>query len=133
MDTPSGLPVLNAYFKVRKPEITVLLYNCRLKAAERGPRDKVDAEGQVDERLTFRVYEQTDKLDSRKQTNALCPNLIHSLDASHLALTIARAKAAGLNDLLTIHDCFATHAGNLGSFRGYSGKRLSNCTRPTTP
>lgn len=48
-------------------------------------------------------------VDKRKQRDALLPNLIHSLDATHLALTLLDARARGVTDLGSIHDCLLCH------------------------
>lgn len=51
------------------------------------------------------------------QQSALLPNLIHSLDATHLAKTLNAAVADGLDRFGSIHDCLLCHpndAGRLG-------------------
>lgn len=52
----------------------------------------------------------TAKQDVRRQVNAIVPNLIHSLDAAHMHLTIARAAVEGLTGFLLVHDSYGTHA-----------------------
>lgn len=52
----------------------------------------------------------TNKLNSRRQTQALAPNFIHSLDAAALHLTINTMIAAGITDIAAIHDSYGTHA-----------------------
>ena len=47
-------------------------------------------------------------IDSRKQANAIAPNFIHSMDASHLQLTICTAKDQGINHFAMIHDSYGT-------------------------
>ena len=50
-------------------------------------------------------------LDRRGHGTSFAPNVIHSLDAAHLHLTVARARASnGDTPLGTIHDSFATCA-----------------------
>lgn len=51
-----------------------------------------------------------ERLSLRRQLNAIAPNFVHSLDAAVLVRVLARAKAAGINSLSTIHDSFGTHA-----------------------
>lgn len=67
---------------------------------------------------TARVGAKTVRLDVRrldeavdpgKQRDALLPNLVHSLDATHLALTLLDAQARGVTDLGSIHDCLLCH------------------------
>lgn len=43
------------------------------------------------------------------QRRALLPNLVHSLDATHLAMTLNRAVGRGITDIGTIHDCLLCH------------------------
>lgn len=50
-----------------------------------------------------------DAVDPGKQRDALLPNLIHGLDATHLALTLLDAQARGMTDLGSIHDCLLCH------------------------
>lgn len=51
------------------------------------------------------------KLD--KQANAAAPNVVHSYDAAHLALTCVEMKRDGIRDLAFVHDSFGAHAGNV--------------------
>lgn len=55
-----------------------------------------------------------DKRDNRKQKQAIIPNVIHSLDASHLINLINTAKSINLTPIITIHDCFGTHPNKMG-------------------
>lgn len=47
-----------------------------------------------------------------RMENAIAPNFVHALDASHLALTAERMQSAGLQ-MLGIHDSFGTHPGSV--------------------
>lgn len=50
----------------------------------------------------------TDNIDSRKQTSSIAPNLIHSLDATLMMLTVERlANEYGVSSYALIHDSFA--------------------------
>lgn len=49
------------------------------------------------------------KVDAGKQRDALLPNLIHSLDATHLAQTLLSAERQGITDIGSIHDCLLCH------------------------
>lgn len=61
-------------------------------------------------RMRCRVQQDTDRLDSRKMVNAIAPNVVHSLDSTHLFMTVQTAGAAGITDFALVHDSFATHA-----------------------
>ncbi|CUG70007.1 mitochondrial DNA-directed RNA polymerase, putative [Bodo saltans] len=49
---------------------------------------------------------------SRKQLSALAPNLIHSLDATHLAMTALEMQNRGLS-MMAVHDSYWTYACDL--------------------
>lgn len=50
------------------------------------------------------------KTNTRRQTLAIIPNIIHSMDASHLIWILKKAceKNSEINPTITIHDCFGT-------------------------
>lgn len=55
--------------------------------------------------------DQTYGFDSRKQTLAAAPNVIHSFDAAHLAKTALRChRQWGMQSFAFIHDSYGTHA-----------------------
>ena len=58
----------------------------------------------------FRVYDPDRGLAAHRQRNGLPPNFVHSLDASHLIMTVAAAAACGIHHFMVIHDSFGTHA-----------------------
>jgi DNA-directed RNA polymerase, mitochondrial len=49
-------------------------------------------------------------IDPRKQTLASAPNVIHSFDAAHLALTVDTMKIRGHHHFAMIHDSYGVHA-----------------------
>lgn len=65
----------------------------------------------INTRFNFRTI--LDKFDKVKQANAIAPNLIHSLDASSIALLYHFLDKHQIKDLYTIHDCFAVTANNV--------------------
>jgi len=52
----------------------------------------------------------TNDISDIEQSKGIAPNFIHSLDATHLFLTILKAKESGIDSFATIHDSFGTHA-----------------------
>jgi len=54
------------------------------------------------------------ELDRHKQQNGISPNFVHSMDASHLMLTVLEAQAHGVEHFATIHDSFGTCPGLAG-------------------
>lgn len=85
--TPSGLPWHNVYF------------------ATRSRRTSVKFEGEKKE-SNFAVTN-TREIVTQKCLNGVSPNFIHALDAACLMIAVEKMKAQGINDLITVHDCFA--------------------------
>jgi DNA-directed RNA polymerase len=85
---PAGLPITQGYLDMKGTVITLrYLTNVSL-------------------RFTAGLEEKG--LDPRRMGTGLSPNVIHSLDASHMAFTTLDAFAKGITNLGGIHDCFAT-------------------------
>ena len=59
---------------------------------------------------TIQIQVPTTKISQKELTKGIAPNFIHSLDATHLFLTVLLAKKEGINSFATIHDSFGTHA-----------------------
>ena len=81
---------------------------------------------------TMLVHEPSDGVRPTQMQNAIAPNFVHALDASHLTFTALDMKRKGL-DMLGIHDSFGTHACDVDELhksireqfiRLYSGKHL---------
>nr|QWO71405.1 RNA polymerase [Termitomyces sp. K1Ag] len=65
--------------------------------------------------ITLREFDYTG-IDLRRQNNAIVPNVVHSFDASNIALLVENISSSfSVNqiNLLTIHDCFATNANDV--------------------
>ncbi len=56
-------------------------------------------------KIKFRSF--TNDIDRRRQTNAIAPNYIHSLDATLLYMTVQRCRKDGVKSFSVIHDSFA--------------------------
>jgi DNA-directed RNA polymerase len=94
--TPVGFPVLQSYTKFTTKEIKVYLYDRTLFKNVRSQislRDK-----------PLRA------VDKAKSASAVSPNVIHSMDAAHLLLTVLNALQANIQEYFLIHDSFATTA-----------------------
>lgn len=104
--SPCGFPVRQSYEKDN--------YS-RLKTVLNGSIYLRDGNNPVGDKCTvFMTYKNNvhSKLDPRKQRNGIAPNFVHSMDASHLMLTVLKCTEKGLNSFQMIHDSFGTHAGN---------------------
>lgn len=58
-----------------------------------------------------KVY--TDKVNRDQSVNAIAPNIIHSMDATHLMKTALLCHELGVDDLMVVHDSFAATLGNI--------------------
>lgn len=66
----------------------------------------------IKSRYNFRTVIK-DQFDQTKQLNATMPNLIHSLDASSIALLYNLLAKCDIANIYTVHDCFAVTADNV--------------------
>lgn len=85
--TPSGLKITQNYLKKKNKVISVSIF------------------GKV-KKLVLKT--KLNELDKAKQAQAIIPNIIHSLDASHLINLIKNASIDKFYPLIPIHDCFGT-------------------------
>jgi DNA-directed RNA polymerase len=118
--TPVGLPVTHRYTEWDSKHVRLFLHDkyvpvieSSLDNADTLMVDSVDAVRQV--QLTIRTRPSS-RINKAKAKSAISPNVIHSLDASHLMLTVLKAKDNGLKDFSLIHDSFGTHAANTSEF-----------------
>lgn len=89
-NTPAGLIVRQQYKKQMKKMIRTNLYGAILKTTIQTDEDE--------------------KFDYQKQLNGICANFIHSMDACCLMSYISKCKENGINSIMSVHDCYATHA-----------------------
>lgn len=87
----TGFPVRQEYFVMERQKVNTILA------------------GSV---IYPRVYNATERINTRKQANAVAPNFIHSLDAAALMLTVTAAFAEGVESFSMIHDSYGTLAGD---------------------
>jgi len=95
--TPSGLTITQSYLKSE-------VHKASIRSGKSGNSPKT---------LVLRKVNR-EKPNFRKQNQAIIPNVIHSLDASHLINLINKAKFNGIKNVLSIHDCFGTHPNKMG-------------------
>ena len=96
-NTPAGLPVVQSYRKMEVKRIDILVETLKVKHS----------------RLSRQVQNETDKLDTAKQLAGIAPNFVHSLDASHLMLTVNKCVDVGIKSFSMIHDSYGTTAGSV--------------------
>lgn len=88
--TPVGFPVMHAVYEYETKCVDTIL----------------------DRRVKLKCAIDTDTLSRHKQANGSSPNFVHSLDASHLVMTVNAAHDYGIKNMCVIHDSFGTHASN---------------------
>ena len=86
--TPAGFTVEQRYPQMKEREI----------------------ETSLNGRIRLKISEATEKVDARQQTQSIAPNFVHSMDSSHLMLTVCRVNDSGIKSFAMIHDSFGTHA-----------------------
>lgn len=92
--TPVGFPVDNSYYKTKAKRLRLYLYD---KEAKMNRRSSVTLN--VDDYKT---------VNTRKCASAISPNVIHSMDSSHLMSTVLKGAERGITDWMLIHDSFGT-------------------------
>ena len=116
--TPVGLPVLHKYDEFNFKRVKMFLYDKRLTVTEAGSGDVVSGENVLKQvRLQVRT-DPNGRIDKNKARNAVAPNVIHSMDAAHLMLTVLEGVDQGITSYSLIHDSFGTHAGETEKFFG---------------
>lgn len=53
------------------------------------------------------------QMDARKSASGASPNLVHSLDAAALTITVDKCLAEGVTDFAMVHDSYGTHCTNM--------------------
>ena len=89
--TPIGFPVYQAYKKTTMLRVQTMLAGSTLA------------------RLTSTSRVETPIIDRRRQRSGIAPNFVHSLDSTHMVMTI---NGTDFTSYAMIHDDFGTHAGN---------------------
>lgn len=116
--SPLGLPCTHAYRIWATKTVELFLYDKSVPVVDAGVRDRVEGTDVIRQvRANIRTRP-TEALDKDKARSAVAPNVIHSMDGSHLMLTVLDAEEAGIRALALIHDSFGTHAGRTAEFAG---------------
>ena len=67
--------------------------------------------------LDIRTNVDTQEVDTRKMSLAISANILHSFDASHMALSTIHASIKGVENIAGIHDCFVTTPSEMSELR----------------
>lgn len=92
--TPTGAEITQKYTKKEKIKLRIYLHK---------------------KTKTRVLYNSTNKIDYNKQIDGIIPNVIHSLDSSHIIKLINVYGKSFKFGILTVHDCFGTHPNHVES------------------
>ena len=67
---------------------------------------------------SFTLMQKGSELSKARQQNSVCPNFVHSIDASILSIAINYLLENGVSDFITVHDSFSTHASSVSILAG---------------
>ena len=95
--TPLGFPMYQNYRKHKRKSQNIPLYNAK------------DGDIVKQEDGYYRQY--TNDVKREKSSNAVSPNIIHSMDATLLLKTVLKCAEAGCLDVMVVHDSFSTSIG----------------------
>jgi DNA-directed RNA polymerase len=122
--TPMGLPVTHRYLEWDQKRVQLFLHDKSIPVIKSQIEESIDTASESatnrtkslrEVRLLIRSKPST-RINKTKAKSAISPNVIHSMDASHLMLTVLRAKENGIGNFSLIHDSFGTHAADTSEF-----------------
>ncbi len=90
--TPAGFPVMQSYTKDTSEMLASIIAGVRVR---------------------LHLSESTKEINRYKQAAGISPNFVHSLDASHLMLSINSMVLNGIPSIAMIHDSYACHAAHV--------------------
>lgn len=94
--TPNGIKITQDYLKTKTTKLAIKLFGTK---------------------KTIVLKETLKDTNNSKQIRAIIPNIIHSLDASHLMNVINTTAMKELSPVITVHDCFGTLPNKMGSLQ----------------
>ena len=66
-----------------------------------------------DRRIDLSIIEPAKGVDVQKAASRACPNVVHSIDASHLVQTVRSCHKGGITSFSMVHDSFGCPAGQM--------------------
>lgn len=98
--TPMGLPIQQMYLARKTESFQLRLGNASTRY-----------------RIYVTTVSENEDVDRHKQATGVAPNFIHSLDATHLMMSINEASKEGCVNFSTVHDSFGTSLGEATRLR----------------
>jgi DNA-directed RNA polymerase len=93
--TPIGFPVMQDYRNMKVKEMRTHYFG---------------------KRYIHSIAEDLLTMDKGRSSNGISPNVVHSLDSTHLMLLVANSIDEGFSSFALIHDSFGVHACDTGRF-----------------
>jgi DNA-directed RNA polymerase, mitochondrial len=93
--TPDGFPVLQAYRDLKRQRVETMINGSR---------------------VVMMMVSDLPTVDKRAQAQGISPNFVHSLDGTHLRLSVVRAAEEGMKHFALVHDSFGVHAADTPRF-----------------
>jgi DNA-directed RNA polymerase len=90
----------------------------------------VDVRTQIAGGMRVRYLKPTDDLDESRMRNAFPPNFVHSMDATHLMMTVNAAEEIGIDQFALVHDSFGVPAGQCEGFHQVIREQFCELYRP---
>lgn len=107
--TPIGFKAFRGTEATEEEVIEIRVTNREFIEDEKGT--KYTSQKSTRDRLVS--YKKTGELSASKMASAVAPDLVHSLDASWLMISVEKAHANGVNKFKLVHDSFGTTAANI--------------------
>lgn len=98
--TPMGFPIQQMYLARKTESFQLRLGNASTRY-----------------RIYVTTVSENEDVDRHKQATGVAPNFIHSLDATHLMMSINEASKEGCVNFSTVHDSFGTSLGEAARLR----------------
>lgn len=108
--TPSGFVVQQSYFSMQMRIIKTMTGGTIIFK-----KDLPVWKTTTEEQISIASYNDRE-INPTRQVSGIAPNFVHSLDASHLMMSVKRASEQGIHDYALIHDSLGTHAGKTEEF-----------------
>lgn len=93
--TPDGFPVMQAYRDLKKQRVETMINGSR---------------------VVLMNVQELPTVDKRAQAQGISPNFVHSLDGTHLRLSVVKAAQEGMAHFALVHDSFGVHAADTPRF-----------------
>lgn len=108
--TPAGFPVKQQYNKYTRVQLkTFVSGNIKVRSTVGDCKDECITEGSA---IKPAFRRELPEIDTRKQKQGIAPNYVHSMDASHLMLTVCACVDKGVTAFAMIHDSYGCPAGH---------------------